>query len=222
MLAVLATTLVMFRWFGRIGLFTLIGAAIILCNIQVTKTVVLFGFTMTLGNVLYGAVFLATDLLSEFYGKQEAKRGVMFGFIFLLFMTAVMQISLLIKPDPQSGTAVHNAMKTIFDYVPRIALGSLVAYLISQLHDVWSYNYWKKRTEGRLLWLRNNLSTIISQLIDSVIFCFIAFWGVFEPAVFWEILLTTYLFKVAVAAVDTPFIYLAKKFRARELDRAAD
>lgn len=220
MLGVLGATLLSFRFFGRIGLFALITAGIILCNIQVTKTVVLFGMTMTLGNVLYGSVFLATDLLSEFYGKKEAARGVLFGFIFLVFMTVVMQVALLIDPEPEFGKPVHEAMNTIFGFMPRIALGSLAAYLVSQLHDVWAFSFWKKKTNGRKLWLRNNASTMVSQLIDSVIFCFIAFWGAegFPPQVFWSVLLTTYFIKLAVAAVDTPFIYLAARMKPAELE----
>jgi uncharacterized integral membrane protein (TIGR00697 family) len=95
--------------------------------------------------------------------------------------------------------------------MPRIALGSLVAYLVSQLHDVWAFQFWKEKTSGKHLWIRNNLSTLVSQAIDSLIFCLIAFTGLFPADVWFEILLTTYLFKLIVAIFDTPFIYIAKK-----------
>ena len=99
----------------------------------------------------------------------------------------------------------------IFGFMPRVVLASMAAYLVSQWHDVWAFNFWKKKTGGRFLWLRNNLSTLVSQLLDSVIFCVIAFVGVFESGVWVQILVTTYVFKVIVAVLDTPFIYLARK-----------
>ena len=95
MLGNLATTLLVFRYFGREGLLALIAVMIILCNLQVMKITTLFGFTVTLGNVLYGSIFFATDLLSEVYGKREARKGVLLGFIGMLLMTGVMQLALL-------------------------------------------------------------------------------------------------------------------------------
>jgi len=99
--------------------------------------------------------------------------------------------------------------------MPRIAFASLVAYVASQNHDVWAYHFWKRKTNGRFLWLRNNASTMVSQLIDSVVFCVIAFWGAFPFAVFLQILATTYLFKWLVALFDTPFIYLGRRIARR-------
>lgn len=205
----LSFALLVFKLFGKYGLYAIIVADIILCNIQVTKLVTLFGFTMTLGNILYGSIFFATDVLSEIYGKNDAKKGVYLGFIFLIFMTIVMQIALLFKPDPADFISPH--LKAIFSMIPRITLGSLTAYIVSQLHDVWAFHFWKAKTKGRYLWVRNNLSTMVSQMIDTVIFCFIAFWGLYDLTVFFNILLTTYLMKWIVAILDTPFIYLARR-----------
>jgi uncharacterized integral membrane protein (TIGR00697 family) len=95
--------------------------------------------------------------------------------------------------------------------IPRIAIGSILAYIISQLHDVWAFHFWKTKTNGKYLWLRNNLSTMVSQAIDTLIFTFIAFWGLYEINVFISIVLTTYLMKWIVAVIDTPFIYFARK-----------
>ncbi|MCX8058326.1 MAG: queuosine precursor transporter [Spirochaetes bacterium] len=204
----LSFCLLLFRFFGKNGLYSLIAANIILCNIQVTKLVKLFGVTVTLGNILYGSIFLATDILSEYYGKDEAKKAVYSGFLILIFMTFTFQITLLYKPDP--ADLVHNSMKNIFSFIPRIAIGSLIAYLVSQIHDVWAFHFWKNLTKGKKLWIRNNFSTMVSQAIDSFIFCFIAFYGIYEKGVFIQILLSTYLIKFLVALFDTPFIYLSK------------
>ena len=100
---------------------------------------------------------------------------------------------------------------------PRIVIGSLLAYLISQLHDVWAFDFWKVRARGRFLWLRNNASTMVSQALDTVIFCSVAFWGLFELSDFFQILFTTYVLKFVVAAADTPFIYLARRLKAPDL-----
>lgn len=210
----LTLVVVLFRFFGKPALYGLIVFNLILCNIQVLKTIELFGLTTTLGNVLYASVFLATDLLGEFYGKDEAKKGVFLGFAVLVMATVYMQIALRFVPSAEDFIQPH--LVAIFGLLPRLALASLTAYLISQLHDVWAYHFWQKRTGEAKLWLRNNLSTLVSQLLDSVIFCLIAFWGVFETPVLLEIMVTTYLFKAIVALLDTPFIYLAKRVVSRE------
>jgi hypothetical protein len=203
----------LFRLFGKDGLFVAIVISIILCNIQVLKIVEIFGLTATLGNILYGSIFLATDLLSELYGKDKARRGVWFGFYALIFTTVIMQLALLFKPAPDDF--IDPALRQIFSFLPRVAAASIIAYLLSQFHDVWLYHVLKKRFENRHLWLRNNVSTMISQLIDSLIFCTIAFWGVFPKNIFIEILITTYAIKWIVAILDTPFIYLARRMALR-------
>ena len=218
----LGLVLVVLRFFGREGLMAFIAAAIILCNLQVIKLTTLFGITVTLGNVLYGAIFFCTDLLNEVYGKRVARRGVMLGFISMLFFTAVSQLALLFStaPDPWAEQ-VQAAMQTIYGFMPRLALASLVAYLLSQLHDVWAFSWWRRRTQGRKLWLRNNMSTAVSQLMDSAVFCTIAFVGVVSREHFLQILVTTYVIKVLVALLDTPFIYLGRVIARRRGDAPA-
>lgn len=210
----LCMVLVVYRLFGRVGLFGLMVFNLLLCNIQVLKTIELFGLTTTLGNVLYASVFFSTDLLSEFYGKKEARKGVFLGFVSLLMMVAYMQIALYFQPAADDFAQPH--LVALFGLMPRIVLASMVAYLISQLHDVWAFHAIRQRTGGSMLWLRNNASTMVSQLLDSAIFCTIAFWGMFPVNIFWEILLSTYVIKVAVAALDTPFIYLARRIFPRD------
>jgi uncharacterized integral membrane protein (TIGR00697 family) len=160
---------------------------------------------------LYGSIFLATDILNENYGKKEARRGVWFGFIAFILMVVFMQIGLLFTAH--ESDFAQPLLEGLFGIMPRILLGSLVAYIISQHHDVWAFNFWKEKYKGKYLWLRNNLSTLVSQLIDSVVFCLIAFLGVWDMNIWWQVLLTTYLFKLIVAVVDTPFIYIAKLFK---------
>jgi uncharacterized integral membrane protein (TIGR00697 family) len=203
----LSLALLVYRLLGKLGLHAVIVASVITANIQVLKTVQLFGLVATLGNVLYGSIFFSTDILSEIYGKQAARRGVWLGFLGMAAMTLWMQIGLAFVPD--ASDFAQDSLLTIFGLMPRVATGSLAAYLVSQHHDVFAFHFWKDRTKGKFLWLRNCASTMVSQAVDSLVFCTIALWGVFPGAVWLQILVTTYILKWLVAVADTPFIYLA-------------
>ena len=203
-----------YRLFGKWGLVMWIPISVIVANIQVIQTVELFGMVATLGNIVYATSFLVTDILSENYGKEEAKKAVRIGFYSLISMTLLMNLALQFLPlkGDEFATVTHEATSTIFSLMPRIAVASLSAYLLSQRHDVWAYHFWKKRfSKDNQIWLRNNLSTMISQLIDSVVFVIIAFYGVYETKVLFEIFITTYVLKWVVAAADTPFVYWGKR-----------
>lgn len=201
-------TVAVFKFFGKKGLYAVIAMNIIIANIQVTKTVEILGWVMTLGNVLYGSIFFCTDILNEIYGKKEAQRAVWLGFFVLVISTLYMQIALWFLPH--SSDFAHPFLEGIFSLMPRIVAGSLIAYIISQTHDVWAFNFWKKRLKGKFLWFRNNASTMISQGLDSVIFCVIAFWGLWSFEIWVSVLITTYVMKFLVAVADTPFLYIAK------------
>ena len=98
-----------------------------------------------------------------------------------------------------------------------ITLASLAAYALSQAHDVWAFHFWRRKTGGRMLWLRNNASTLVSQFIDTLVFCSIAFIGVFEVGEVAQIFLSTYLVKALVALLDTPFIYAGRAIYRRRV-----
>ena len=213
-LADLGLAVLVFRFFGKEGLYILVVASVIVANIQVTKTVVLFGLTATLGNVLYGSTFFATDVLSEVYGKREARRSVWFGFVAMGLVVVWMQFGLGFVPGPED--MAHDSLATVFGLLPRVAAGSLIAYLVAQHHDILAFHFWKARTRGRFLWLRNCASTMVSQAIDSALFCFIALWGLYDTGTWLEILATTYILKWVVALLDTPFIYLAIRLHRPE------
>ena len=203
-----------YKLFGKWGLIMWIPISVIVANIQVIQTVELFGLVATLGNIVYASSFLVTDILSENYGKKEAQKAVWIGFFSLISMTLLMYLALAFKPlagDEFAGVA-HDATNTIFSLMPRIAIASLAAYLLSQRHDVWAYHFWRKRfSKDNQIWLRNNLSTMVSQLIDSIVFVLIAFYGVFETPVLVEIFISTYILKFVGAAADTPFVYWGKR-----------
>ncbi len=207
-----------FRFFKKAGLFAWIVLASILANIQVIKTIEIFGMVTTLGNIIYGSSFLATDVLNECYSEKEARKGVFMGIFAIVVTTVIMQICLQFKPH--SSDISSGALDTIFSIMPRITFASITAYFVSQNFDVWFYDYLKKKFPAHL-WVRNNGSTMVSQLIDNVIFTLMAFWGVFEWTIIWQIFITTYIMKWIVAIFDTPFIYWArrihKKWKSEEL-----
>jgi len=206
--------LLFFRLFGKLGLFIWVPIACIVANIQVVKLVDLFGFAATLGNIVYASSFLVTDILSELYGKKEATKAVKAGFLSLLSMTILMALALQFVPA--SDDFAQSSLVTIFSIMPRIAGASLMAYLISMLHDVWAYDFWRKRfPQDRMMWVRNNASTMISQLMDSTVFTLVAFVGVYPSGVLWQIFWTTYLLKWVVAVGDTPFLYLARHWHRK-------
>jgi queuosine precursor transporter len=207
--------LLCYKWFGKAGLFAWIAAATILANLQVVKTIEMFGLVMTLGNVIYGTIYLATDLLNEKYGEKEAKKAVWFGFFTLIMTTIIMQMVLVFEPHESDFAQPH--LETLFGLMPRLALGSLTAYLISQYLDVKLFAALKRRfSRFDQLWIRNNGSTMVSQLVDTFIFCMIAFAGVFPWNVWLQIFFTTYVIKFIVSAASTPFIYLARSFKHTE------
>lgn len=209
LLANFTAILLSYRFFGKLGLYIWIPVATILANIQVLKMVDLLSIGVTLGNITYASSFLVTDILSENYGKKSARRAVFIGFFSLTATVIIMNIALMFKPN--EFDFIQESLKNIFALLPRIALASLIAYGVSQFHDVWAYNFWKNLFPGeKFLWLRNNASTMVSQLLDSVIFTFIAFWGLLPQSEFLQILISTYVLKWIVAAIDTPFLYLAR------------
>ena len=203
----LSFVLLAFR-LGKPYLIGLIAADVILMNIFVVKGMYLFGWAATGGNVLYASIFLATDILCEHWGQKEATRAVRVGFFVSLFFLAMSQF--ILKFIPADYDIAQGALETLFTLTPRIVLGSMAAYLVSQHLDVWLFHKIKEKTGDKMLWLRNNGSTFVSQLVDSVIFTVIAFAGVYPLL---ELIVFTYIIKIIVAVLDTPFIYLARIVR---------
>ncbi|MGI6450352.1 MAG: queuosine precursor transporter [Desulfitobacteriia bacterium] len=197
-----------YKLFGKTGVYVWIVLSTILANIQVTVTIGLFGMVATLGNIIYGSSFLATDILSEKYGIKEARRGVYVGFFANLTAMVIMQV--IIRYNPHSSDFMLEHVEQIFMFFPRVVAGSLAAFLFSQLHDTWAFDFWKRHFP-RYLWLRNTASTIVSQALDTLIFVTIAFYGVFETEIVIGIAFSTYLLKFIVAVCDTPFMYLAAR-----------
>lgn len=204
-----------YKVFGLTGLYVWIGFAIVAANIQVIKMVDLFGISATLGNVMYGSIFLATDLINEKYGRKKAQKAVYIGFAMLISFTIITQVALLFTPN--SHDFAQESLLTIFSLLPRITLGSLTAYLISQTLDVYLFDKIKtKFGSPSQLWIRNNGSTLVSQAIDTAIFTFIAFTGAVPFDALIEIFWFSYVIKIVTSLLDTPFVYWMRSIKPLE------
>ncbi len=207
----LGSVLVLYKIFGKNGLYAFAIFGTLLGNIAVCKNVDIFGVSTTAGNVLYASTFLVTDILSEKYGKKEAAKAVAYSFSIMILWMAGTQLILLFTPN--ANDYINESLKVVFGLVPRITIASLAGFILSQNLDVFLYHFiWSRTGNGKgMLWLRNNGSTLTSQAVDTIIFTTLAFWGVYPRNVFMSILITTYVFKAVVALLDTPFMYLARR-----------
>ncbi|NME35256.1 MULTISPECIES: queuosine precursor transporter [Fusobacterium] len=206
-----------YKKFGKIGLYSWIPVSTILANIQVVLLVKLFGFSTTLGNILYAGGFLVTDILAENYGKKSAQKAVHIGFFSLIVTSIIMKIAVLFIPL-EEGVIMFESVKQIFDFMPRLMVASLLAYFISQSHDIWAYEFWRKKySSTKHIWIRNNASTLVSQFIDNLVFTTVAFYGVYPFEVLKEIFIATYVIKFIVAISDTPFVYIAHYLKRNNL-----
>ncbi len=207
-------------------------------------------FALTTGILTYPFTFLVTDLVSEIYGKRRADFMVLLGFVMSLLMMGILQLSVVVDPHPywvpaegffgdgaipradspsMSGLrAYQHAWESVFSLNGILLFGSMLAYACAQLTDNWLYHFWKDLTKGKHLWLRNNGSTWISQLVDTAIVNSILFyWGFGMP--FWTgvgIMATIYVHKLLIAALDTPLIYAGvwalERYLGQELVEAVD
>ena len=205
-----------YRLFGKIGLYVWTAIAVIIANIQVMKTVEIFGLVTAFGTVIYSSLFLVTDILNENHSKKEAQKSVWIGFFVLLSTTLIMQITLFFVPH-ESSLALSEDIATVFSVLPRIAFASVIAYVISQSHDVWFFNRLKKKQKKDRLWVRNNVSTMVSQLIDNTVFTLVAFIGVFSWDIIAQIFFVSIVMKIVVAVCDTPFVYWARSVKQKKM-----
>lgn len=186
-------------------LVALFMAAILVANTVATKLFDLGGFVMTAGIIAYPITFAVTDIVDEVWGRRAAVGVVIAGLFANVVMLLLYQIAIYL---PAAGFwEGQGAFDSILGGVPRIVLASMVAYLISQTTDVYVFQ-WIKQKLSFGLWLRNNVSTFLSQTIDSAVFLFIAFYGVMDGSHLFEMFVTYVAVKWIIALVDTPLVYL--------------
>lgn len=180
--------------------------------------------TLPTGLVTYPLTFLVTDVVSEIYGQRRADVMVWIGFAMSLVMLGIVQITIAIEPATfwvaadglgleyfESSKGMQDGWRAVFGLGPWLVTGSMCAYLVAQLCDNRLFHFWRRLTNGKHLWLRNNGSTIVSQLFDTLIVNSFLFYGAFG----WtftrglKVMVGVYLVKVCIALIDTPLCYLA-------------
>lgn len=194
-----------------LALAALFISALITCNIIANKFVTVdLGFkifTISVGVLPYPITFLITDVLSEVYGRKKTNAVVVSGFIASFFVMFILWLGNEFNAIP--GSIVDDvAYETVFRSTWRVILASMTAYLFAQLIDVRLFHFWKRKTKGKHLWVRNNFSTVFSQLVDTTLVVFVLFIGEKSMEEMLGFVQDGWLFKVLIALVDTVFIYL--------------
>jgi uncharacterized integral membrane protein (TIGR00697 family) len=173
--------------------------------------VTIFGtrlFELSVGILPYPITFLITDLISEIYGRKSANRVVIAGIFASFFSIGILWLAGFV-PAIDSSPVDDATFQEVFALSPLAVLASMIAYLSAQFIDIRIYHYWKRVTKGRHLWLRNNFSTFSSQIIDSTtVILLLCSFGVLPWNLFLGLVVSSILFKVMIAAIDTPFLYL--------------
>lgn len=209
--------LLAYRLFGTHGLYAVNALATVVANIEVLIVINAFGMEQTLGNVLFAVTFLITDILSENEGKKAARNAVFVGILASVLFLLISQSWLLYKVADTDWAM--PAFQTLFSNTPRMLFASLSVYAVSQIFDVWLYHAWWKLTERksgdsrRFLWLRNNGSTLVSQLVNTVLFNLIAFWGTYDTPTLVSIIAAGYVVYIFTSLLDTPAVYIARRMK---------
>lgn len=201
--------LTFYKLFGKVGLFVWVAIATVLANIITAKNADIFGMSVAIGTVMFASTFLATDILSEKYSPEDAKKAVYIG----LFSSAVLIIStqIALKYTPSMIDYANDSMTTLFGLNLRISLASMLMYFISNMADVFIFNKMKEKMQGRMLWLRNNVATILCNCLENFGFITLAFIGIYDFKTILIIAGSTSVIEIVAAVCDTPFVYLANR-----------
>ncbi len=214
------SVLAAYRFFGKTGLYAWTVFATITANIEVLLLVKAFGIEQTLGNILFASTFLVTDILSECYDKTSAQTSVNLGVATSVGFIILSQLWLLYTPAANDWAM--ESFRTIFSNTPRVMLASVLVYAIVQRFDVWLYHRWWEFTtkrfgdSQRFLWVRNNAATLLSQLVNTLLYSFGAFGGLYDIDTLLSICLSSYSIYIVTTLSDTPFIYLARHIHQNE------
>lgn len=194
---------------GASGVIGYMGFATILANIMICKSVNLLGFSATLGNVMFASNFLATDILTECYGVKEARKGVLFAVLSAIGFLAATQMMMLFTPNDID--IAQESMEALFTLTPRITLASVALFALSNACDVSLYEYLRKKSNGKRMWLRNNICTMLCNGGENFLFYIIAFAGLFGWSDIVSMSAAATVIEVVIALCDTPFLYWAKR-----------
>lgn len=192
-----------FRYFDII--MAVFVTVLLISNLASTKILILGPFTFDGGTLLFPLSYIFGDILTEVYGYQRARKVIWTGFGAALLMSLVLWVVQVLPPSPDWPN--QQAYESLLGFVPRIVMASLIAYFAGAFSNAFLLSKLKIRTKGKYLWMRTIGSTIIGEGIDTVIFCLVAFYGVFPHDVLLAIIISNYLFKTGVEVIFTPVTY---------------
>ena len=216
-----ALVLLAYRLFGKAGLYAMTVFCTVCANIEVMILVDAFGISQTLGNTLFACTFVITDILSENEGKKYASTAAKLS----IFVTAAFMVLTQIWQlyTPSADDTVMDGVRTLFANTPRVMLASLIVNALAQLLDVWLYHkIWELTTKKsgdskRFLWLRNNAATLITQLVNAILFTVGAFGGMYPVSVLVSIMVSSYAVFIVTSLCDTPVVYLARIMKNKNM-----
>ena len=192
--------------FKKEGLFVWISIATIIANILVCKSINILGIATCLGNVMFASSFLATDIMSEKYGAKYSQKAILLGVCSQIIFIIITQLALLYTPNEIDQ--VNDSMKNLFAVNIRVSIASVTTYCISNLFDIYVFEVIKKKIPN-MLWIRNNVSTIICNCLENYIFTFLAFTGMYDLKTMLTIATFSSLIEMIIAIADTPFLYIS-------------
>lgn len=199
------------KLFGKSGLIAWVAIATVLANIITAKNVNIMGLSTAIGTVMFASTFLATDILTESYSVEDAKKAVRIGLFSNIILIVSTQIALLYTPS--EFDYANDAMKTLFSLNLRISIASAVMYYVANMADIYVFSKIKEKTAGKKLWLRNNVATILCNCLENFGFIGLAFAGIYNFATIMTIAISTSIIEAIVAVCDTPFLYIARRLK---------
>lgn len=194
--------------FGKEGVIAWVGLATVLANVITAKNACIFGLNTAIGTVMFASTFLATDILTENYGKEYAKKAVKIGLFSSVLLIISTQIAL--RYIPSAIDYADTPMRLLFGMNLRISLSSMLMYFIANMADIYLFTKIKEKTNGKKMWLRNNVSTILCNCLENFGFIFLAFIGIYDIKTILSIAVGTSIIEMIAAILDTPFLYLSK------------
>ena len=198
------------KFFKKEGLFMWVALSVVMANIAACKQVSFIGFATSLGSVLFASSFLATDILSIKYGKEEAKKAVILGLVSVVLFTISMNLLLLFVPNHLDF--INDSMKALFTFGGRVSIASIIMYFVSNMADVYIFDKMTKLFPNQL-WISNNVSTIVCNVGENILFGLLAFGGIFPLLTLLSMTLVGSVIEVIIALLDTPFLYISKSLK---------
>jgi len=192
---------------GQGALVAFVCSCCVLANLFVVKQITLFGLTATCADAFTVGATIGLNLLQEYFGKEIAKRTIWINFLLLIFYAIVSQIHLIYIPH--TADTMHLHFMPLLSFMPRIVIASFSVYMISQMADYYLYGFLKKMFHNRYIIFRNYASIALCQLLDTVLFSFLGLYGIIDNI--GEVIIISYLIKLASIVIATPFVGLSRK-----------